>query len=305
METSDGGQKPQTLKVGRDQVTITENQVIIDAAAEMPDWQVRGFNRFPIYFQDEKYFLRQKAAAQTPYRVRYVLEPWPTEATTSGGGWFAYDEEAVAQRDAAIKDGRFEDVVRSVLYLFYPLLGLLWSGTKDKLARFGIVSRTVTGVSIMLTFGVILLDGVFAKMLLIGSMKTGEVAVGGIIRSFYGQNLLELGPVSIPVVWLDVALFVFLVLDLIIRYSQHLSDVDSPWGFLEWLTRLFPRKKIPATTQPVAEAPVAPPALSAPPAASAEPAAPAATVVAATTLIPAPPFESEPTTGADNGHKAA
>ena len=301
METSDGGQEPQTFKVGRDQVAIAGNQVIIDAAAEMPDWQVRGFNRAPIYFQDKKYFLRQKAAAQKPYSIRYVLEPWPAEATTSGGGIFAYDEEAVAQRDAAIKDGRFDDVVRSVLYLFYPLLGLLWSETKDKLARFGIVSRTVTGVSIMLTLGVILLDGIFAKMLLIGSMKTGVVAVGGMIRSFYGQDVLELWPVSIRVVWLDVALFVFLVLDLIIRYSQHLSDVDSPWGFLEWLKRLLPRKKIPAVTQPVAETPVAPLG-SAATAASGETAAPA---VAATPLIPGPRFEPETPTGADGDHKAA
>jgi hypothetical protein len=43
-----------------------------------------------------------------------------------------------------------------------------------------------------------------------------------------------------------VALFVFLVLDVIIRYSQHLREVDSPWGFLEWLTCLVRRKKVTA-----------------------------------------------------------
>jgi hypothetical protein len=305
METSDAGQAPQTLKVGRDQVTISEKQVIIDAAAEMPDWQVRGFNRAAIYFQDKKYFLRQQADAQKPYRFRYVLEPWPAEATTSGG-CFTYDEEAVTQRDAAIKDGRFEDVVRSVLYLFYPFLGLLWSGTKDKLARFGIVSRTVTGVSIMLTFGVILLDGIFAKMLLIGSMKTGVVAVGGIIRSFYGQDVLELGPVGIPVVWLDVALFVFLVLDMIIRYSQHLKDVDSPWGFLEWIKCLRPQMKSSVATRAVAESPAALPAPAAPvPSPPALPAEAVAPVVAAPTLIPGPRFESDPPAASDAGHKAA
>jgi len=292
METTDTGQKPQTLKVGRDQVTVSEKQVVIDAAAEMTEWQVREFNRAIIFFQEKKYFLRQKSLAQKPYRVRYVLELWQGDAPTSGGS-FTYDEEAVIQRDAAIKQGHMEDVVRSFLYLFYPFLGLLWSGTKDKLARFSIVSRTVTGISIMLTFGVILLDGVFAKMLLMGSIKTGTVAVGGIIRTFYGKDFLELGPISVPVVWLDVALFVFMVLDVIIRYSQHLRDAESPWGFLEWLKCLVPRGKIPATTRPAAKtlnAPVAP----GPPPLPVEAVAP---VVAAPTLIPGPRFEQQSPAG--------
>src|SRR5688572_26022600 len=101
METTDAGPTPQTLTVGRDQVTVSEKQVIIDAAAEMPDWQVREFNRSIIFFQEKKYFLRQKAPAQKPYRLRYVLEPWPVEAPT-GGGSFTYDADAVAERDAAI-----------------------------------------------------------------------------------------------------------------------------------------------------------------------------------------------------------
>lgn len=242
METTESAIEVKTLKVGRDQVTISEKQLIIDAAAEMPDWQVREFNRSIIYFQDKKYFLRQKSAAKAPYRFRYVLEPWPTEAPTSGG-WFTYDEEAVAQRDAAIKAGHFEDVARAFLYLLFPFLGFLWSGTKDKLARFGIVPRTVTGVSIMLTFGAILLTGVFAKMLLISSLKTGVVAVGGIIRAFHGKDFIELGSMNVPVLWLDVALLVCMILDVLFRYSQHLKETDSPWGFMEWIKCLVPRGK--------------------------------------------------------------
>jgi len=217
-------------------------------------------------------------------------------------------------------------VVRSFLYLFYPFLGLLWSGRKDKLARFGIVSRTVTGISIMLTFGVIMLEGVFAKMLLMGSMKTGVVAIGGIIRAFYGRDLLELGPISIPVVWLDVILLILLVLDLLIRYSQHLREADSPWGFLEWFKCLAPRKKIVPVTPPVTEkpvtaaaaaplppeVPVAPPPLllipgprfgtDSSPSPNAVPDGPAA---APTPLIPGPRFEKESSSAADPGSKAA
>lgn len=237
--------RAEIINVGPDKLTITAQQVTIDAAHEMPDWEVREFSPIPIYLGDEKYFLRQRAPGERPYAMRYILEPWPDNRTTSATGWLTYDEETVAQRESAITKGRFEDVARAFLILFYPFLGLLWSGTKDKLARMGFVPRNLTGISIMLCFGVVLLDGVFAKMLLMGSMKTGTVAVGGIIRSFYGQDFFSLGALQIPVLWVDVALFVALVLDVLVRYSQHLREADSPWGFLEWLV---PRKKAQPTT---------------------------------------------------------
>ena len=284
METSEKPVEVKTLKIGRDQVTISEKQIIIDAAAEMPDWQVREFNRSIIYFQDQKYFLRQKSPAQMPYRFRYVLEPWPMEAPTSGG-CFNYDEEAVAQRDAAIKAGHFEDVARAFLYLFFPFLGLLWSGTKDKLSRFGIVPRTVTGVSIMLTFGLVLLTGVFAKMLLMSSMKTGVVVVGGVIRAFYGKDFIELGPLSISVLWLDIALLVCMVLDVLFRYSQHLKETDAPWGFMEWVKCLVPRGRKAKS----APAPAGAVAATAP---SAMPAAPSPATVAPASAVP-PPLPAE------------
>lgn len=288
MESSETPVEVKALKIGRDQVTIEEKQIVIDAAAEMPDWQVREFNRSIIYFQDQKYFLRQKSPAQKPYRIRYVLEPWPVEAPTSGG-CFSYDEEAVAQRDAAIKSGQFEDVVRAFLYLFFPFLGLLWSDTKDKLARFGIVPRTVTGVSIMMTFGLVLLTGVFAKMLLMSSMKTGVVVVGGVIRAFYGKDFIELGPLSISVLWLDIVLLVCMVLDVLFRYSQHLKETDSPWGFMEWIKCLVPSGK---KVKLVQAAPEAAPAKVTVPTTSAVPPAPAAAV--STVPPPLPPEAATP-----------
>lgn len=293
METSGTPAEVKTLKVGRDQVIISEKQVIIDAAAEMPDWQVREYNRSIIYFQDQKYFLRQKSPAKSPFRFRYSLEPWPTEAPTSGG-CFNYDEEAVAQRDAAIRAGHFEDVAKSFLYLVYPFLGLLWSDTKDKLSRFGIVPRTVTGVSIMLTFGLILLTGVFAKMLLMSSMKSGVVAIGGVIRAFYGKDFIELGPLSVSVLWLDVALLVCMVLDVVFRYSQHLKETDSSWGFMEWIKCLVPSAKRAKAVQasskvaPVPATPAALPGSSAPPDASATPAPPSQPGEASAALLASP-----------------
>jgi hypothetical protein len=245
METVQKQPVSEKVAVGPDRVEITATQVIIDARHPMTDWQVREYSRIPIYFRDKKYFLRQKSAGQKPWAVRYLLEPWPADNKEIPPTTFDYNEEVVKEREAAIRGGHFEDVVKAALLLVYPLVGLLWSKTKDSLARFGVAARTTTGISIMLTFGVMLLDGVFAKMLLMGSLKTGRVAVGGIIRTFAGQDYWQLGPVALKIFWLDIALFVVLVLDVLLRYSQHLRDDGVNYGFMEWMAVPFRRKKSP------------------------------------------------------------
>jgi hypothetical protein len=244
METPPQSQASETIKVGPDLVTVTDREVIIDATHEMPDWQVRGFTRAPIYFRDKKYFLRQQEAGQRPYAVRYILDPWPEGYTQAVRSFFTYDEEAVAQREAGVKSGHIDDIGRAVLIIFYPLLGMLWSGTKEKLVRFGFVPRTITGVSIFVSFGLFLLQGVFAKLQIMTSLRTGKIVIGGMIRAFYGEDYLNLGLFDVRVLWLDVVVLVVVFLDVLIRYSQHLrGDEESPWGFAEWLTCLIPSRK--------------------------------------------------------------
>jgi hypothetical protein len=239
---------PEKIKIGPDQVEIVGNQVIIDARHIFPDWQVREHSRIPIYFRDQKYFLRQKADAQKPYAIRYVLERWPDDLRETSRLSLDYGEEAVSDREAAIRGGHFDDVGRAAFLLFFPVVGMLWSRTKDKLARFGVVPRTVTGISIMVTFGLVLLEGVFAKMLLMGSLKTGHVVVGGMLRTFASQDYWHIGPIAVRILWLDVALFILLVLDVLIRYSHHLYDNGYNPGFLEWM---FRKKRNPAQETPV------------------------------------------------------
>jgi hypothetical protein len=243
METVLERPKSEKVKVGPDQVEITATQVIIDARHPMTDWQVREYTRLPIYFRDKKYFLRQKIAGQKPYAMRYILEPWPEDSKGISGATFDYNEEVVKDREAAIRGGHYEDVGKAVLLLFFPVAGMLWSNTKDKLARFGLAARTMTGISIMVTFGLVLLDGVFAKMLLIGSLRSGKVAVGGILRTFAGQDYWQVGPIALKIFWLDVAFFVVLVLDVLLRYSQHLRDDGLNLGFMEWIAVPFRRKQ--------------------------------------------------------------
>ncbi len=125
------------IQVGPDQVEITAKQVIIDARHVMADWQVREYARIPIYFRDKKYFLRQKVAGQKPYAMRYILEPWPEDNREIPRSTLDYNEEVVAAREGAVRGSHFEDVGRAALLLFFPFVGMLWSGTKEKLARFG------------------------------------------------------------------------------------------------------------------------------------------------------------------------
>ena len=44
------------------------------------------------------------------------------------------------------------EAVRLCLLPFYPFLGLLWSGTQNLLARFGLVPRSLTSISIFTVF---------------------------------------------------------------------------------------------------------------------------------------------------------
>src|SRR5262245_16798374 len=231
------------VQVGPDLLTITGNQITIDALHEMPDWQVREFARVPVYVGERKYFLREKTPGQKPYAMRYLLEVWPADHKEPNNSFLVYDEEAVAEREASFKSGRVDDIGRCVLILFYPLLGMLWSRTKEKMMRFGFVPRSITGVSIFTTFGLMLLQAVFAKVLIFTSLRTGNIVLGGMIRAFANTDYLNLGLFQVRLLWFDIALFVFLFLDVIIRYSQHLRDVEVGWGFMEWITCIFPKKK--------------------------------------------------------------
>jgi len=242
METTEQVAAQETIKIGPDVVTINGDRVTIDAKHPMPDWQVREFSPTPIYFRDKKYMLRRKAPAEKPFAMRYFLEPW-REGTPIGKVTFSYDAEAVAQREAEVRGGHVDDVGRAGLIFLYPFLGLLWSGPKERLRRFGFDSRGITGISIFVVFGLVLLDLVFAKTLIFRSLKAGDVVIGGMLRAFSGVDALQIGPVVIRMLWLDIVLLVLMFSDVLVRYSHHLGGEEPYWGFCEWLKCLMARKK--------------------------------------------------------------
>ena len=93
------------VTVGPDQVTVKEQEVIIDAKHPMPDWEVRELNPAPIYFEDKKFQLIHKSKAERPFAVRYFLQPWPEGHVSSSKLFFNYDAEAVAERDGGRRVG--------------------------------------------------------------------------------------------------------------------------------------------------------------------------------------------------------
>lgn len=225
------GTAPQeTLWVGKDCLTISGDFVIIDAAREIPEWQVREFQRMPIFLGDFKYFLRQKGAAEPPFAVRYLLERWPDDADFAAAPIsFTYDEQFVAERDAEqARLKRFERL-GMVLMCLYPLLGFLWSGTKRRLVPAGFVPRTITGVSIFSCVCLLLLQGTFIRMRL------------GLFTLLFGKiHRIEMGLLG-----LDYLLFAFMIVDIVLRFDQHIKNTaEYPWGFGEWITKPFRRKPI-------------------------------------------------------------
>jgi hypothetical protein len=220
----------QVLMVGKDRLTITEQFVYIDAARVIPDWQVREFQRMPIFLGDDfKFFLRNKLPADPPFAIRYILERWPADAHFDAGPIsFTYDEQFVLERDAQHAEQRKYEQLGKVLLCVYPLLGFLWSRTKEKLIPAGVIPRSVTGVSIFACFCLILLQGSFLRMRM------------GLITLTFGET----GILEFNLLMADVALTGLMLLDSILRFDQHMKDVEHPWGFCEWMIAPFRRKRI-------------------------------------------------------------
>lgn len=226
---------PRSIRIGPDQVTITDEEVVIEAMHEMADWQVREFKVIPIYFEDRKYFLREKRRSEPPCAFRYVLRLWPESHLESATFCYTYDAQAVAERDGVRRSGQRDEWVRLSLLPLYPFLGFLWSGAKKKLMRFGFAPHSVTGASIFLGFCVILLQGSFAAVMLNASARSGKVMLGGMVCAFAGQDHFHLGPIGLPVVLFDILLLTSMLVDVPVRYSIYLKDEESAVGFLEWM----------------------------------------------------------------------
>jgi hypothetical protein len=235
------------IRVGPDQVTISPDQVVIEAKNEMPDWQVREINYVPVYFEDKKYFLLEARRAERPYAMRYLLKPWPEGQHSSAKTFHSYDAEAVRERDGDLKSVNRMEGIRILLLPFYPFLGLFWSGVQRWLMRFGFMPRTLTSISIFTVFCGCFAQGVFAVVLINATMRSGKLMVGGMIAAMLKTDHIHLGSLSLPVMLPDVLLTLAFLADIAIRYSNYLREDEWYGGFLEWMVPRWARRKTAAT----------------------------------------------------------
>ncbi|HEX9045469.1 MAG TPA: hypothetical protein VF988_00465 [Verrucomicrobiae bacterium] len=226
------------IRVGPDQVTITDAEVVIEAKHEMPEWEVVRSARPPsIYFEDKRYLLIEKEKAQRPYAFRYVLKPWPPGKESNPNMFFDYNLEAVAERDGGVKGESTATATWCLLLPLYPFLGFFWSGVQERLGRLGFLPRSLTGVSIFMSFCFAFAQAVMASILLNASGRTGHMTIGGIIVGMTGCNSVPLGSFNFPVGILDILLFVALVADAAMRFTHYQRDDQWHGGFLEWIFR--------------------------------------------------------------------
>jgi len=234
---------PQVIHIGPDQVTISDVEVVIEAKHETADWEVHTLNAPAIFFRERKYLLVEKGEAEPPYKIRYVLRPWPPGKIPNPKLILSYGEDSVAERDSSRRGEALNEVVWVCLLPLYPFLGMLWSGLQQRLVRFGYVPRTITGLSIFTSFGMVLMQGVFVVVTINASMRLGKMMVGGIFQAMSGQASLHFGPVSFPMFLLDALLFLSCVADVCVRYSNYLREDQWTGGFLEWLLPQSRREK--------------------------------------------------------------
>ncbi|MBI5386788.1 MAG: hypothetical protein HZA90_19120 [Verrucomicrobia bacterium] len=225
----------QTFSVGPDCVIIQDGIVYLYARRPFPDWTIREFSRQAIYFRDGKFYLRLKEAAPKPYAVRYELAPWPADLHEQSKQSFVYDEAAVAARDRGARYAHGQEFVHRFLFLLYPLLGFCWSGTKERVLQpLGFVPVSITAASTALEFGLALLQGI-----LFGYLGGGVFA--------QAQSAMALHPATFdpPSRLVDLGIFLVLLLDCVMRYSQVLRGDEVPDGFLEWLFRFRRKRRTP------------------------------------------------------------
>jgi len=212
---------PVAFIVGSDRVRLGAGQMVVDAAARM-DWPVREFSQVPVYFEGRKYFVFAERKAVPPFVARYELHPWPDNLHDQSGRTVFYDEGYVAERDEMAKRRRRFDRLHFLLFPFYPLLGLCWSGFKNRVLQpMGFEPRSITWASVILMFNLCLVEGIFVGWL-----------QGGLLLWWFADGRWRV---------LDQVLVWLLALDSILRCHQLLKwDVQEHLGFCEWL---WPRKR--------------------------------------------------------------
>jgi hypothetical protein len=195
--------------VGPDRVRFSGDNLVVEAACEMPDWKATRYRRTAIVFRQRTYFVAS-SASQASGVHRYVLEPWPEDLHDEPGRIIDYHAAYALERDERRR--RQARVERESLVLFFlsPLLGFLPSGLKLALNdRYGYDPVTVTGRSLFIQ-----------RLLMLMLMALAPLSL------FAG---IPIAPVA--------GLLLMVLVDLVIRQGRQLRGTMRQYGFWEWAVR--------------------------------------------------------------------
>ncbi len=206
---------PDPVRVGPDEVRFGLGCLYIHAIREMDGWDIREFQRRPVFFRGDKYFIFARTQGSKPYAVCYELRPWPADYQQESSQSIQYDEAYVAEREAEEMTERKAAKVNWVAYPWQPLLGLLWQRFKEeRLTQFGLNTRGMT----------------IASLYLIGAFLVIEAATLCWMRYGFVEVITHSHSNSI-----DLALVLILLPDLMVRAGRMIGDELSAPGFYEWL----------------------------------------------------------------------
>src|SRR5262245_32205871 len=211
-------------RVGSDRVSAEGERLVVESRADMPGWEVRAFRRAAIVYRGERWFVAAKKREGAGFR--YTLEHWDDARADIDGGVIEYDAGYVYARDAAERARAVAGGTRAFVLPFYPLIGLLPSALKRRLAdRFGIDEDLTTKQSIVLEAGVGLMCGALISISSMANVYGGAFGVKEI--PWLDQLAGGAAPVAV----------VLIAPDVVMRYARILGESGVHWGFWEWLFR--------------------------------------------------------------------
>jgi hypothetical protein len=208
--------------LGPDRVQHHGEQLIVQTGREMDDWVVRNYRKTTILFEGRRYYIARKEVL-SPGRISYFLEQWPERSNEMPGKTIFYDLEYVQERDRTFLLEQRHAWQRYLLLPFLPLIGFLFSPTKQRIEdSYGISARTTTLFSIwaelvgFLSLGVLAYAFAFANLYFLGWSL-----------SFFDVYFLATYVIGSILLLVDVAM----------RYSSMLKEDLSPLGLFEWVFR--------------------------------------------------------------------
>jgi len=133
---------------GRDRIFRHGQRLIVIAAVDMPEWEVRKNRKTVILVGTTIWWVAGKERSGRG-SVRCTLEPWDEHLNQIAGRTIRYDAEYVRQRDEDLKLWRICKRRSDALVLVKPLIGFLPSGIKVRIEElYDISARSTTFASL-------------------------------------------------------------------------------------------------------------------------------------------------------------